>query len=143
VERTAARGCSLAGLMCSGAALGALAVLAAFIGCEAGIHEPTIGGKAKTAESKFIKEASDADFESIVAAHPDGIFAEFYAPWCGHCKQLAPVFEEVAEKLLKKKIADPPIPCLKVRRVPGFRSPARSADGRLLRYACRCRSMRQ
>ena len=42
--------------------------------------------------------------------------------------QLA-LFEEVAEKLLKKKIADLPIPCVKVRRVPDYQSPARSTDG--------------
>jgi protein disulfide isomerase len=47
---------------------------------------------------------SDETFPTFVAEN-DFTFVEFYAPWCGHCKQLAPVFTEVA-KILKENDAN-------------------------------------
>jgi protein disulfide isomerase family A protein 3 len=39
------------------------------------------------------------NFDEIVNDESKDVLIEFYAPWCGHCKTLAPVFEEVAQKL--------------------------------------------
>jgi protein disulfide isomerase family A protein 3 len=53
---------------------------------------------------------TDSNFESEVSKHST-ILIEFYAPWCGHCKRLAPEYEKAATTL---KRSDPPVPIAKV-----------------------------
>jgi len=49
--------------------------------------------------SDFIIKATDDTFEAEVVKSTQPSIVEFYAPWCGHCKNLAPHFAKAADKM--------------------------------------------
>merc|ERR1712198_480980 len=71
---------------------------------KAGELEPYLKSEAVPAEQGPVIVAVGKHFNDVVTDDQDALI-EFYAPWCGHCKKLEPIYNDLGEKLKDEDVA--------------------------------------
>ena len=54
--------------------------------------------------SPLVKEITAEQYEQEVIQFQGDVLVDFYAPWCGPCKMIAPVVEQVAQENSSLKV---------------------------------------
>jgi thioredoxin 1 len=52
--------------------------------------------------SEFVKHADDGNFDALVLKEAKPTLVDFWAPWCGPCRAIGPILEEIAAEYKEK-----------------------------------------
>src|SRR6218665_3908561 len=89
--------------------------------------------------SALIKHVSDASFEADVLQADTPVLVDYWAPWCGPCKMIAPLLDDPADRYQGRPAGSHPGGC--PRPGPTHRIP-RPATGRMMRPLRSCAAAR-
>merc|ERR1712042_381959 len=70
---------------------------------KAGELDPYLKSEPVPEQDGPVLVAVGKNFDELVTDSGRDALIEFYAPWCGHCKKLVPVYDELGEKFKDNK----------------------------------------